>query len=178
VVLRKSLGVAMVLMTILSSGAYAHSAADNDLFKDLVFSGCLPAMSGGSIDGYAQTVQLTPAPAHLAAAFLRGRAGGAYMKVTSDTVLIIAQADGYCTVASRATSALDALQTAVEGALTGAGVAFTFVKEDKRHADDGSINITREFDGKVGAQPVGALFSTTRNGPPPQAVFTVYRKGR
>src|SRR5258708_6592775 len=92
----------LMLVAAASVPARADASANHDLFKDFVFSGCMGVFSGTPIEIFAQVQQLTPAAPNLAAAFLHGRPGNAFMKVTPDTVLIIAQAGDYCTVASRA----------------------------------------------------------------------------
>jgi hypothetical protein len=165
----------------LMAGHQAHAdASSNELVRDMVLNGCFPALATGApVAFYAQTTQLQPANANLAAAFLRGRAGDAYMKVTPTTVIIIAQAgNAYCTVATRMASDMPALRQTIEDALTTYATPFTMVKEDTRPMDNGVVSVTREYDGAIGNVPLGVAFSTAENGPPPQAVVTVFRKAK
>jgi len=172
--------IAVVALGIAASAQARADAGANDLFRDMALNGCFPAMgSGQPIELYAQNTQLQPANANLAAAFLRGRPGTAFMKVTPATVIIIAQAgNAYCTVATRMTSDMAALRQAVEDALTTSASPFVFMKEDTRQMENGVTSVTREYDGKVGSVPLGVAFSTAENGPPPQAVLTVFRKAK
>ncbi len=175
-----SVFLSVFVLSVAASGQVRADAGANDLFRDMVLNGCFPAMATGQpIELYAQTAQLQPAGANLAAAFLRGRAGNAYMKVTPSTVIIIAQAGrAYCTVATRMASDIPALRQATEDTLSTSASPFTFVKEDTRALDNGVTSITREYDGKIGNIPLGIAFSTTPNGPPPQAVLTIFPKAK
>jgi hypothetical protein len=164
---------------VLSGQGHAASE-DVDLFRDMAFQGCMAAMAtGGSIDFYAQTKQLQTANSYLAAAFLRGRAGNAYIKATPATVVIIAQAGAtYCTVATRIASDMPALRQAVENDLTTSQTPFKMVDEKSRSLGNGVTSITREYDGRVGNRPLGVMFSSAENGPAPQAVLTVFPKAK
>jgi hypothetical protein len=150
----------------------------NDLFKDFVVSGCIDGRESGiPIDAYAQGLGLAPANPQLAAAFLRGRPGSAYIKPTPQTVLIIAETADVCTVATRAAPDLPGLTQTLEIALTLLKSPFTLVKEEQRPVLGGGVALARIYEGAIGTQIYGALLSTTETGSP-QATVTVYRKGR
>lgn len=173
------LGAVFLCFAARVSVAHAETKSTNDLFKAFVFDGCFPALTTGiPIEAFAHAQHLVPADPHLADAFLHGRKGSAFIQAKPEDVTIIAEGEeGYCTVATQFAPGVAVLQQAVETMLMGPGMGFTHVKEDQRQLG-GALSTTREYDGKVGSQPLGVLFSVTETGPPPQAVLTVYRKGR
>ncbi|TAL02445.1 MAG: hypothetical protein EPO08_07090 [Rhodospirillaceae bacterium] len=177
----KRLYVGAVFLCLMAavSAAHAEPKSTDDLFKEFIFDGCFPALTTGiPVDAFARSQHLVPADSHLADAFLHGRKGSAYIHAVPENVVIIAEgADGYCTVATQFAPGVLALQKAVETTLMGSGMGFTPIKEDQRQLG-GALSTTREYDGRIGTQPLGVLFSITETGPPPQAVLSVYRKAR
>jgi hypothetical protein len=149
-----------------------------DQFKDFVFSGCIASREMGMpIDGYAQRLGLQRPNANLAAAFLRGRAGSAYIKTTPRTVLIIAETADTCTVSTRVARDLPGLVQSVEIGLALLPSGFTLVKEGKQPLLGGGRAAIREYSGLIGRLPFGILLSTTATGSP-QATVTIFRKSR
>lgn len=177
----KSLGTLLwavvAIWGAMASGARAQESI-LDQFKDFVFTGCIASIDAGMpIDGYAQGLGLAQPNSNLAAAFLRGRPGSAYMKVLPQTVLVIAETADTCTVSSRVAPDLPALISSIEMGLALLPNGFTLVKEGEQPLMRGGSAATREYEGLIGRLPFGVLLSTTTEGSP-QATVTVFRKSQ
>jgi hypothetical protein len=175
--LAKSLWIAAAIcLGTVADGRAQESIADQ--FKELVFNGCIATREMGMpIDGYAQGAGLEQPNSNLAAAFLRGRPGSAYMKTTPRTVLIIVETSDTCTVSTRVAPDLPGLIKSIEMGLALLPSPFTLVKEDDRPILGGGSAGSREYDGVIGQVPFGILLSTTAIGAP-QATATIFRKSR
>jgi hypothetical protein len=155
-------------------------AADSiaDQLKEFVVAGCIESFETGiPVDVYAHGLGLAPASSQLAAAFLRGRPGSAYIQATPQTVLLISGAGDSCTAATRVAPDLPGLIQALEIGLSLLKMPFVLVKEDQRPLLGGGVGFTRTYEGTIGSQPYGVLLSTTETGVP-QATVTVYRRSR
>jgi hypothetical protein len=167
---------AAIWLGTMADGRAQESIADQ--FKEFVFNGCIASREMGMpIDGYAQGLGLEQPNSNLTAAFLRGRPGSAYMRITPRTVLVIAETADTCTVSTRVAPDLPGLIKSIEMGLALLPNPFTLVKEDDQPVIGGGSAGSREYDGVIGQMPFGVLLSTTAAGAP-QATVTIFRKSR
>lgn len=174
---RKLIAAALAGFAFSSSATAAEQLPNHQKFKDLMFLGCMPAVvTGSSIDTYVQRAQLSEANPQLAAAFLQGRPGTAYLKADQVAPMVLVRPlDGSCTVASRFAPDPTGLVSMAEEMLIGPGSPFKRIEIKEGRALDGAPTQTRKYQGTINSKTIRVLLSTTSSRETlSQAMATVY----